>query len=131
MPRKAAALFLVPIMISNRLADLREGRCSYGFLYNSNTCCAGVGRMRFLHPSTSKLLSYAFQRAKFAENGKPGVLTSTYNPFLDTPCCKCRHMLYLLCVMALIVHQFGKAHLFSKIAFSGGAAILVVTYAPQ
>lgn len=118
-------------MILNRLGDLREGVCSYGFLYNSNTCCTGVGRMQFPPPS-SNLLSCAFQRVKFAENGKPGVLTSTYSPFLHIPCYKRRYMLYLLCVVALfVVQRFDKSHLSFKVVFSGSAAFLVVTYAPQ
>lgn len=29
----------------NRLGDLREGRCSYGFFYNRVACCSGLDRM--------------------------------------------------------------------------------------
>ena len=73
--RIVTALFLA-INVFTRLGDLREGRCSSGFLYNSNACCTGVDRMLFSSLS-SVLLSYAFQRVRFAKNGKPGVLTST------------------------------------------------------
>lgn len=73
--RIVTVLFLA-INDFNRLGDLREGRCSSGFLYNSNACCTGVDRMLFSSLS-SVLLSYIFQRVKFAKNGKPGVLTST------------------------------------------------------
>jgi hypothetical protein len=128
--RIVIALFLVPMTISNRLGDLREGRCSYGFFYNSNACCTGIDRM-FLPRPSSNFLSYAFQRVKFAENGKPGVLTSRYNPFLHIPFYKRLHTLYSLCVVALTVQQFDKSYLSFKVAFSGSAAILVVTYAPQ
>jgi len=31
-----------------RLGDLREGRCSYGFFYNSNACCSGAGGMNYI-----------------------------------------------------------------------------------
>jgi hypothetical protein len=122
------ALFLVPISIPNRLGDLREGRCSYSFLYSFSACCTGVDRMLFPRLSSS-LLSYAFQRVKFAGNGKLGVPTSTYDPFLHIPCYKHQHMLYLLCVVALIIVQ--QSDLSFKVAFSGSAAVLVVTYAPQ
>ncbi len=30
----------------SRLGDLREGRCTYGFFYNQNTCCSGLDRTR-------------------------------------------------------------------------------------
>ena len=39
-----------PLLVMKTLTsirDLREGRCSSGFLYNSNACCTGVDRMLF------------------------------------------------------------------------------------
>lgn len=37
----------MPLMITTsqrhvRLGDLREGRCEYGFFYNSVACCSGL-----------------------------------------------------------------------------------------
>lgn len=42
---------------TNRLGDLREGRCSYGFFYNSNACCTGLDRMSDLGTFPIWLLS--------------------------------------------------------------------------
>ena len=36
--------FYVSAELNVRLGDLREGRCSYGFFYNSVACCSGLDR---------------------------------------------------------------------------------------
>jgi len=39
-----------------RLGDLREGRCSYGFFYNSNACCTGLDGIHHCVSKTSCIL---------------------------------------------------------------------------
>lgn len=41
-----AFLSCLQAMKLSRLGDLREGRCTYGFFYNQNTCCSGLDRTR-------------------------------------------------------------------------------------
>ena len=41
---------LLHLLIMNRLGDIREGRCLYGFFYNSVACCSGLDRE---HPQST------------------------------------------------------------------------------
>jgi chloride channel 3/4/5 len=43
---------LLHLLIMNRLGDIREGRCLYGFFYNSVACCSGLDRE---HPQYTAL----------------------------------------------------------------------------
>lgn len=67
------------LILNERLGDLREGRCSYGFFYNSNACCTGLDRMSHLQPFAVFYKPYAhplrYQRVNSVRTGKAGATT--------------------------------------------------------
>ncbi|PBK72548.1 Cl-channel protein [Armillaria solidipes] len=77
------------------LGDLREGRCTYGFFYNQNTCCSGldpgelcrewrawseVFNIRFIFVQ-SLLHSFIYVSLAVVFAGSAAVLVKTYAPY--------------------------------------------------